>query len=299
MQIGYIGLGKMGMAMVAHLLEQGHTVIAHNKSPEAVDEAVKLGALGAKTIDELAKKLTHPYVIWLMVPHTAVEKVLTLLEPHLEPGDVIIDGGNSYYKTSQKRAEKFTKQHVAFLDVGVCGGPASARHGAAITVGGQRDAFDVLETLFSDISAKNGCMYAGKSGAGHFVKMVHNGIEYGMLQALAEGFDILKHSDFALSPSKIATPYKSGSIIASSLLTWLSDAYQKYGDDLDGVSGSAEASGEADWTIQAAKDLGIPAKVIGASLRARITSQEKPSYQGKIVTAVRGEFGGHPIADTN
>jgi len=293
MHIHYIGLGKMGRNMVERLLETGHTVTAFDTSKEAREAATATGATIAPSIEELLTKGDTPRTVWLMVPHTVVGEVLDELVPHLEAGDTIIEGGNSPYQQTIERARAITEMGINFLDAGVSGGPGGARNGACIMVGGNERVYAQYETLFKDLSVSGGYLYAGKSGAGHFVKMVHNGIEYGMMQALAEGFDVLRTSDFNLPLTDVAELYNHGSVIESRLVGWLKDGYEEYGEDLAGITGSAAASGEGKWTVETAKKLSVPAPVIADALRVREESQKKPTYQGQVLSVMRNQFGGH------
>ncbi len=297
MKLGYIGLGKMGYAMTLKLLEEGHEVVAYNRSREPVDQAKAAGAIPAYSYDELFHKLTPPRLIWIMVPHTAVDSVLQELESHLSAGDTVIDGGNSHYKKSMERYGSLTSRGIYFLDVGVSGGVYGARHGTCIMVGGERGIYDRYEELFRSISAHEGYGYMGTSGAGHFVKMVHNAIEYGMMQSIAEGFEVLKSSPFPLELVKIAELYNHNSVITSRLIGWLSDAYHSHGVGLESISGTVAATGEASWTVEAAHELGVPVPIIEESLAARARSHGAPSYGGKILSALRSEFGGHEVKE--
>lgn len=295
MKIGYIGLGKMGLGMTARLVEKGHEVIVFNRSPEPVEKAKKLGADGVRSLEELADRVGNPGIYWIMVSHNAVDVVLEKLIKHLSQEDVVIDGGNSFYKDSRRRYEKLSKKGIRFLDVGVSGGPKGARNGAAVMVGGDKDLYKDLEELFEDISVENGYSYIGKSGAGHFAKMVHNGIEYGMMQSIAEGFEVLKNSEFDIVFEDLLKPYQHGSVIESRLLEWLGSAFEKYGEDLHNISGTAEHSGEGQWTVETAKEMDIEVKVIEEALKARVRSEKEPNYQARIISALRGEFGGHKV----
>jgi len=293
MKLGYIGLGKMGFNMVERLLEKGHDVVAFDRNKEAVAGIVKKGAKSADSLGILAKSVTPPRLVWVMVPYQAVDAVLNEIVPLLGKRDVIIDGGNSPYKESIRRAQELETRGIDFLDAGVSGGPAGARAGACIMVGGKKEVYQRFEKLFHDLSADMGYGYLGSSGAGHFVKMVHNGIEYGMMQALAEGFSIMKKSAFDLDLTAIADLYNHRSVIESRLVEWLKKAYEQYGRELTGISGSAAQSGEGMWTVEAAQELGVPAKIIKGALDFRLESQDKPSYTGKIISALRNQFGGH------
>jgi 6-phosphogluconate dehydrogenase len=294
-EIGYVGLGKMGFNMVERLLEKGYKVIANDVNEDAVRAVSGLGAVPAKSFEALSSALRPPRLVWLMVPHEIVDKVLEDLAPHLSRGDTVIDGGNSFYKDSIRRGCDLGERGIEFLDVGVSGGPVGARQGACLMVGGKRETFGRFEPLFRDLSILHGYGYMGGSGAGHFVKMVHNGIEYGMMQALAEGFAIMKASPFHLDLTSIAELYNNGSVIASRLVGWLKDAYKEYGEGLDAVSGSVAQSGEGMWTAEAGKEYGIVAPVIEESVNFRTASSLKPSYTGQIVSALRNQFGKHEV----
>lgn len=296
MKIGYIGLGKMGLNMVQKMIEKGHTVVANNRSKEPVDKAAAIGATPAYSISELVSKLESPRTIWLMVSWQAVDQVVDELLPLLNKGDTIIDGGNSPYVESVRRAKRLTKKKINFLDVGVSGGPGGARSGACVMVGGKKEIYDKYENLFKDISVNDGYGYMGEAGAGHFVKMVHNGIEYGMMQSIGEGFEIMKKSDFNLDLKKITDLYNHGSVIESRLIGWLNSAYGKHTAELNGISGEVSASGEGEWTVKAAKKLKVKADVIKKSLDFRTKSKGNPSYTGQVVSALRNEFGGHDVA---
>lgn len=297
-EIGYIGLGKMGKGMVCRLLEKGWNVVAYNRSPESVIEVAEKGATGSVSIEEMISKLSAPRVVWLMVPHAQVDEVMNQVIPHLEKGDIVIDGGNSPYIETIRRGNELSQKGIRFMDIGVSGGPGGARSGACMMVGGDKEFFDTLETagFFTDTCKEGGYGYFGKTGAGHYVKMVHNGIEYGMMQAIAEGFDLMRHTkEFDLDLQKITDVYSHGSVVTSSLVSWMADGYKKYGTDLNEISGRASASGEGKWTVEAGTRAGVPMPVIQASLDVRAQTQSKPSYQGKVLSTMRGEFGQHPV----
>ncbi|HMK49614.1 MAG TPA: decarboxylating 6-phosphogluconate dehydrogenase [Thermodesulfovibrionales bacterium] len=295
MELGYVGLGKMGFNMVERLLEKRHSVAAFDQNQEAVKKIARLGARASDSLTVLSSALTAPRLVWLMVPHQAVDAVLRELVPLLQKGDTIIDGGNSPYKESMRRARELDRRGIDFLDVGVSGGPAGARNGACLMVGGSKVLFDRFEPLFRDISAEQGYGHMGGSGSGHFVKMVHNGIEYGMMQAIAEGFAVMKASDFDLNLARIAGVYNRRSVIESRLVGWLKNAFEQHGRELDDISGSVSQSGEGLWTVEAAKELGVPVPVIDGALQFRLRSQDAPSYTGQIVSALRNQFGGHEV----
>lgn len=297
--IGYIGLGKMGKGMVSNLLEKGWGVVAFNRTPAATDEVAREGAIPAYTLAEVVSKLASPRLVWLMVPHQAVDGVLAELVPLLNEGDTVIDGGNSFYKNSMRHADELAKKGVHFLDAGTSGGPGGAREGACTMVGGEKEIFDRYEELFKDISVKDGYAYFGKAGAGHFVKMVHNGIEYGMMQAIGEGFEVMKRSLFDLNLEHIANLYNHQSVIESRLVGWAESAFKEYGQDLEAISGKVSASGEGLWTVETAKELGVPVPIIEGSLKFREESQNNPSYTGQVVSALRNQFGGHAVKKEN
>jgi len=295
MKLGYVGLGKMGFNMVERLLEKGHDVVAFDRNADAVQEVKNKGGRPADTLASLVAALPPSRLVWLMVPHQAVDIVLKELAPLLARGDVVVDGGNSPYKETIRRARELEARGIDFLDAGVSGGPAGARNGACIMAGGRKEAYQKCEALFSDLAVPGGLGYMGRSGAGHFVKMVHNGIEYGMMQALAEGFAVMKASDFRLDLTKIADVYNHRSVIESRLVGWLESAFLQYGEDLAEISGSTAQSGEGLWTVEAGKELGVPTPIIGAALDFRTRSQEHPSYTGKVLSAMRNQFGGHEV----
>jgi 6-phosphogluconate dehydrogenase len=297
MQLGYIGLGKMGANMVERLLEKRHRVVAFDRSADAMTAVKNKGAQTADTLAGLVAAVSSPRLVWIMVPHQAVDAVLRELTPHLTKGDTVVDGGNSPYKDSIRRSKELESKGIDFLDAGVSGGPAGARNGACIMVGGRKEVFQKLEALFRDLSVPGGYGYMGRAGAGHFVKMVHNGIEYGMMQALAEGFAIMKASDFGLELPRITDVYNHRSVIESRLVGWLQSAFQQYGEDLADISGSAAQSGEGKWTVEAGKELGIPTPVIQGALEFRMQSLNHPSYTGKLISAMRNQFGGHEVKE--
>jgi 6-phosphogluconate dehydrogenase len=295
MKLGYIGLGKMGFNMVERLLEKGHRVMVYDMNREAVSAVAAKGAEQAGSIAEMAGRLEAPRLFWIMVPFSAVDAVLQELMPYLAKGDTIIDGGNSPYKHSMRRAGELLGRGIDFLDAGISGGPAGARSGSCIMVGGREEAFRRHEALFRDLAHEKGYVHTGPAGSGHFVKMVHNGIEYGMMQALAEGFTVLKTSPFGLDMAAVADLYQHGSVIESRLVEWLRQGYEQFGPDLKEVSGSAAQSGEAMWTIEAARELGVSVPVIQASLDFRLASARNPSYTAKVISVLRHQFGGHEM----
>jgi len=294
-ELGYIGLGKMGFNMVERLLENGYRVVAYDVNPDAVKGVTGRGAIPAASFGDLAQALKPPRLVWLMIPHETVDKVIENLAPHLAKGDTVIDGGNSFYRDSVRRGCDLADKGIEFLDVGVSGGPAGARQGACLMAGGSKEVFDRYERLFRDLSIAHGYAYVGLSGAGHFVKMVHNGIEYGMMQALAEGFAVMKSSPFHLNLTAIADLYNNGSVIASRLVGWLEEAYGEHGEDLSAVSGSVAQSGEGAWTVDTGKEQGVATPAIEVAVNFRTASSLQPSYTGRILSALRNQFGKHEV----
>jgi len=296
MKLGYIGLGKMGFNMVERLLEQGHTVVVYDTNGEAVTELAKRGAQAAASLPAITEALQPPRLIWFMIPYQAVESVLKELVPLLQQGDTVMDGGNSPYKESMRRALELEEKGINYLDVGVSGGPGGARNGACLMIGGKETLFEKFEELFRNMSADGGYGYMGKAGSGHFVKMVHNGIEYGMMQAIAEGFAVMKASAFDLDLARVSELYNHRSVIESRLIGWLKKAFKEYGEELRDIDGSISQSGEGLWTVEAGKELDIPVPIIEGALNFRMQSQNRPSYTGKIVSALRNQFGGHEVS---
>ena len=289
-QIGYIGLGKMGSAMVARLEKRGWRVATYDVNGQGTAESIK----------QLVAGLKKPRVIWMMVPAgDPVDRVLFRdngLVVLLEKGDIVLDGGNSFYENSMRRSEKLQRIGVAFMDIGVSGGPGTVQEGKpALMVGGDKKVFEKLKPLFGDLTRRESFGYMGESGAGHFVKMVHNGIEYGVMQSLAEGFALLKQSPFGLDVQEVARVYNHGSVIESRLTGWLEQGLKKYGQELKEVSGSVAHTGEGAWTVKTARKLQVFTPVIKAALDFRVQSGKKPSYAGKILMMLRNQFGGHSI----
>lgn len=301
MKIGMVGLGKMGMNMARRLLQKGQEVVAFNRSPEKVDEIVKEGAAGAYTLKEMTGKLQHPRVVWLMLPAgKPVDDAIESLIPILEKGDIIVDGGNSFYKDDIRREGQLRALGIHYLDAGVSGGIWGLKIGYCLMIGGEQDIFKSLAPVFEALSPQDGYLYCGPTGAGHFVKMVHNGIEYGMMSAYGEGFDILNASQYgsSLDFSAVAHLWNQGSVVRSWLLELAEDAFKKDGK-LDTIGDFVEDSGEGRWTVQQAIDTAVPAPVITASLFQRFRSRQENSFSDRLLAALRNEFGGHPIQMKN
>jgi 6-phosphogluconate dehydrogenase len=298
MELGMVGLGRMGANMVERLVRGGHRLVGYDRDAAAVTRVVAAGAEGADSLAGLAGKLARPRVIWIMVPSGApVDETITALVPHLSKDDILIDGGNSNYKDTQRRAASLKSQGFGFVDVGTSGGIWGLKEGYAMMVGGEKAAVERLRPLLETLApAKDkGWGHVGPSGSGHFVKMVHNGIEYGMMQSYAEGFAILKKkNEFALDVHQVAEIWRTGSVVRSWLLDLLSLAL-KDNPEMSGIAPYVSDSGEGRWTVAEAVDLDVPAPVITLSLLQRLTSRDSDSYSDKLLAAMRNQFGGHAI----
>ena len=295
MDLGFIGLGRMGANMVRRLLLDGHHVVAYNRTSEKTREIMTEGADGAFSLEELAGKLARPRVVWVMVPSgDATENMIDELLKVLEPGDTIVDGGNSNFHDSVRRHAKVTAAGLDFVDAGVSGGIWGLKIGYCLMVGGEPEPVKRLEPIFRSLAPEDGYLHAGGPGAGHYVKMVHNGIEYGLMQAYAEGFEILHASDYKLDLAAIADLWNHGSVVRSWLLELAVSAFSQ-DQDLTQLRGWVADSGEGRWTVQEAIDKDVPAPVITLSLLNRFRSRQDDSYQAKVLAALRNEFGGHPI----
>ncbi|MBZ5697753.1 MAG: decarboxylating 6-phosphogluconate dehydrogenase [Acidobacteriia bacterium] len=298
MELGMVGLGRMGANMVERLMRGGHRVVGYDRDAAAVARVVSAGAEGADSLPSLAGNLAKPRVVWIMVPAGApVDDTIAALTPHLSQGDILIDGGNSNYKDTQRRATSLKGQGFSFVDVGTSGGVWGLKEGYSMMVGGEKAAVERLRPLLETLApAKDkGWGRVGPSGSGHYVKMVHNGIEYGMMQAYAEGFAILKQKkEFALDLHQVAEIWRTGSVVRSWLLDLLSIAL-KENAEMEGVAPYVADSGEGRWTVAEAVDLDVPAPVITLSLLQRLTSRDSDSYADKLLAAMRNQFGGHAI----
>ncbi len=320
MQIGMVGLGRMGGAMTRRLMRGGHDLVIHNRTAEKMKSFVADGATGTSDLRELVDKLEKPRVVWIMLPAGEVtEKTMTEIAEHLEPDDIIIDGGNSNFKDDIRRAHLLKEKDIRFLDAGTSGGVWGEKRGYCLMVGGSKAAFKQAEPIFKtlapgkgdveeskgrenfDSTAAEGYLYCGKAGAGHFVKMVHNGIEYGMMQAIAEGFDIFKNANkdtlheerrYDLNLPDIAELWRRGSVVSSWLLDLTALALAE-NDELAEYSGYVEDSGEGRWTIEAALEQAVPAEVLTAALYTRFRSRQEHTFAEKVLSAMREQFGGH------
>jgi 6-phosphogluconate dehydrogenase len=295
MRIGFIGLGRMGANMVRRLVRDGHEVVAFNRTPEKTREIMTEGAEGAFSVAELVAGLPAPRAVWIMVPAgDATEAMLDELMGVLEPGDTIIDGGNTNFHDDVRRHAKVGAKGLKYVDAGTSGGVWGLQNGYCLMVGGDSDAVEPLEPIFRTLAPADGYAHVGGPGAGHYVKMVHNGIEYGLMQAYAEGFEILHASDYKLDLGQIAGIWRYGSVVRSWLPELLVDALAK-GQDFPGVKGWVADSGEGRWTILEAMERDVPAPIITLSLQARLRSRQDESYGAKVLAALRNEFGGHAI----
>jgi 6-phosphogluconate dehydrogenase len=295
MELGMIGLGRMGANMTERLVLGGHRVITYDRSAEAVQRVVDKGALGAHSLADFVKQLIPPRAIWLMVPSgDPVDQTIELLLPQLSKDDVLIDGGNSNYKDSIRRGEKLKQQGLHFVDAGTSGGIWGLKVGYCMMIGGEKEIVARLEPIFKTLAPPDGFLHVGPSGAGHFVKMIHNGIEYGMLQAYGEGFELLKASQFDLNLGAISHLWNQGSVVRSWLLELCESAFAK-DPKLDAIKGYVEDSGEGRWTVAEAIDKSVSAPVLTLSLFARFASRQQDSFAAKVIAALRNEFGGHAV----
>ncbi|GAB1774886.1 decarboxylating 6-phosphogluconate dehydrogenase [Priestia megaterium] len=294
MKVGLVGLGKMGINLGQNLLDQRHDVVAFDVNSNAVEEMKGYGASGVSSLQELVQSLETPRVVWLMVPHTVVDSVISEVKPLLAEGDIVIEAGNSHYKESIRRYNELKENKIRFMDVGTSGGMEGARNGACYMIGGDREAWEIVEPIFRDTAVENGYLYAGEAGSGHFLKMVHNGIEYGMMAAIGEGFEVLEKSQFDYDYEKVARVWNNGSVIRSWLMELTENAFSKDAK-LDDIKGVMNSSGEGKWTVETALDLQTATPVIAMSLLMRYRSLEDDTFTGKVVSALRNEFGGHAV----
>ena len=298
MELGMIGLGRMGANMSERLLRACHRVVSYDRDPEAVKRVADRGSQGVDCLDGLAKTLATPRALWLMVPAgDAVDQTIQALLPHLRSDDTIVDGGNSYYKDSIRRAAHLRERGLHFVDVGTSGGIWGLAEGYSLMVGGEKSAIERLRPIFETLAPApdKGWGHVGPSGAGHFTKMVHNGIEYGLMQSYAEGFAILKRKvDLQLDLNQVAEIWRFGSVVRSWLLYLIARSLAE-NKELTSIAPFVADSGEGRWTVQEAVDLNTPAPVITASLIERLRSRDTDSYADKLLAAMRNQFGGHAI----
>ena len=294
MRLALIGLGKMGYNMTLRLLEGGHEVVAIDRNLDVARELATKGAVLGESTAKGIEKLQGPRVVWIMVPAEVTDAVIEDVASHLQKGDVIIDGGNSNWKESKARAERLVAKGIHFCDAGTSGGVWGLKNGYCLMVGGAPEAVKICEPIFKTLAPADGYAHVGPAGAGHYVKMVHNGIEYGLMQAYAEGFEIMKTAPFKLDLHNIAAIWGHGSVVRSWLLELLESALS-HGQDLDDLKGWVADSGEGRWTVQAAIDQDVPAPIITLSLQTRFRSRQTESYGAKILAALRNQFGGHAV----
>ena len=302
MQLGMVGLGRMGGAMVQRLLEGGHSCVAFDREPANVDAAAAHGARGAKSLQDLTAQLSTPRVVWLMVPASVVDRVLDDLTPHLSEGDIVVDGGNTHYIDDPRRARALATRGIHFVDAGVSGGIWGRARGYCLMIGGEPEIVRHLDPIFATLApggdakathAQKGYLHCGPTGAGHFVKMVHNGIEYGLMAAYAEGFNLLtRATDYDFAPAEIAEVWRHGSVIGSWLLDLTARALAA-DPALKKFEGHVSDSGEGRWAAHAAIDTATPAPVLTAALFQRFSSRGESEFADRLLSAMRHEFGGH------
>jgi 6-phosphogluconate dehydrogenase len=296
MRLAMIGLGRMGGNMSERLMKGGHEVVVFDRSAEAIQKYVSQGATGAATLSDVTGKLKGPRIVWIMVPAgKPVDDTIAALLPGMSEGDVIIDGGNSNYHETMRRASELSAKGIHFIDSGTSGGIWGLANGYCLMIGASPEGFKLCEPIFKTLAPENGYAHMGPPGSGHYVKMIHNGIEYGMLQAYAEGYEILHASkNFKLDLHRIASVWNRGSVVRSWLNELAEDAFSK-DVDLKDLRGYVEDSGEGRWTVQEAIDLDVPAPVITLSLLTRLRSRQADSFSAKVIAALRNEFGGHAV----
>jgi 6-phosphogluconate dehydrogenase len=295
MKVGMVGLGRMGANMTVRLLQGEHEVTAYDVNPEAAEKLASHGARPAASLEELVGDITPPRVAWIMVPAGEItDQTVDELAHLLEPGDTVVDGGNSRYTDTKERAARLAHGGVELVDAGTSGGIWGLREGYTLMVGASPEAFARLEPIFATLAPEGGYAHVGPSGAGHFTKMIHNGVEYALMQAYGEGFELLKSSEFDLDLAQVAEVWRHGSVVRSWLLDLVASALRK-NPGLDGVRGYVEDSGEGRWTVATAVDNAVPAPVIAASLFARFSSRQEDSFAAKLLAALRNEFGGHAV----
>jgi 6-phosphogluconate dehydrogenase len=296
MKLGLIGTGKMGYNLVLNMLDKGHEVVVHDIMSENTEGLDEKGAIIAAGLVDMVSKLESPRVLYMMVPvGNPVEETLKQLKELLEPGDIIVDGGNSYYGDTVRRGKMLQEKEIRYLDCGTSGGKEGALEGVCLMIGGDESAYHYCEQLFTSISVQNGCLYTGPSGSGHYCKMVHNGIEYGMMQAMAEGFEVLKKSDYEYDMEKVASVWNHGSVIRSWLMELAEIAFHQEGNQLAGLKGIMHSTGEGKWTLEEALAKQICTPVIALSVLMRYRSMEEDTFSGKVVAALRNQFGGHAV----
>ncbi len=295
MELGMIGLGRMGMNMVLRLLEGGHRVVVFNRTVSKEEMVINKGAVGSNSVKEFAGKLSRPRIIWLMVPSgEPTDAMLNEVLEYVEKSDIVIDGGNSYYKDSIRRASLCTEKGVKFMDCGTSGGIWGLKNGYCSMIGGEDETFNHCEPVFKTLAPEEGYLHVGPHGSGHFVKMVHNAIEYGMMEAYAEGFEIMKASDFDINLEKVSDLWNHASVVRSWLLELAHNAL-KEDPELNNLKPIVDDSGEGRWTLKEAIDKAVPAPVLADSVFMRFRSRQDNSFAARMLAALRHQFGGHPI----
>ncbi|NLR09251.1 MULTISPECIES: phosphogluconate dehydrogenase (NAD(+)-dependent, decarboxylating) [Lactobacillaceae] len=296
MKIGLVGLGKMGSNLAQNMMDNGHEVVGFDLNKDFVKEVAGFGAEPATSLDDLLSKLPSPKIVWLMLPAgKPTESTVATLTEVLSAGDYIVDGGNSFWQNSVADAKKAEAKGVNFFDCGTSGGQSGARHDGNFMIGGtSAEAFETLKPVFEGIAQENGYLYTGAAGSGHYLKMVHNGIEYGMMEAIGEGFDVLEHSDFNYDNEAVARLWNSGSVVRSWLMELAQEAFSKDAN-LEEIRGTMHSSGEGKWTLQEALNQEVPVPVISLALMMRYRSMENDTFTGKVVSALRNGFGGHAV----
>ncbi len=295
MQIGFVGLGKMGFNMVLNLLRHKHEVIGYDINEGLVNDIKEKGAQGVSTLPDLCHALQGRRVLWLMIPAgPLIDRVIDQLLPLISEGDIIIDGGNSHYKDTLRRYGMLKEKGINYVDCGTSGGMEGALNGACTMVGGDPDVVSYIAQVFTDMSVEDGYLYTGPAGSGHFTKMVHNGVEYGMMQSIAEGFEVLEKSPFPYDYQAVAKMWNHGSVIRSWLMELAENAFSKDAK-LESILGRMHSSGEGKWTLETALDMGVPTPVIALSVLMRYRSLQEDTFSGKVVAALRNEFGGHAV----
>lgn len=295
MKIGMIGLGKMGYNLALNLKDNGYEVIAYNRSPEAIDLIKNEGVVGSTNLSEFIELLPKPRIIWIMIPAgKAVDEIIERLTDLVDKGDILMDGGNSHYKDTLKRYEMLKIKEINYVDIGTSGGISGARKGACTMIGAEDEIFKTIEPIMKAISVENGYLHVGKNGSGHYVKMIHNGIEYGMMQAIGEGFQLLESSQFDFDYENVARVWNNGSVIRSWLMELSQDLFTK-DPNLEKLRGVIDSSGEGLWTLQEALKLKVSTPVIALSLFTRFSSKDDNSFSNRVVAGLRNEFGGHDV----
>lgn len=295
MEIGFIGLGRMGMNMVRRLQRDKHRVVAYDRLPELVRQAENEGAVGSASLADLVSKLAPPRVVWVMVPHgRPTEETVQAVAALLQPNDIVIDGGNTHYHDDIRRAADLKHKGIHYIDVGTSGGIWGLQVGYCLMVGGEQAVVERLTPIFNTLAPENGWAYMGSHGAGHYVKMVHNGIEYSLMQGYAEGFELMSKSEYHLDLARIADLWMHGSVVRSWLLELTAQAL-KEDPKLEGLKGYVEDSGEGRWTLFDAVEKAVPVPALSAALYTRFRSRQEESFADKLLAAMRRAFGGHAV----